>query len=349
MTNINQAIVDKAKEIIEDKKSLWQKAYNRYAHNIKANTKKYELNAKKFQVNAPLTVYSSIGKVMTEKSTTVYDLRYAGQSVGEIHVNNKGEALLYVTDKQADYAKDNFGFKQSCPLNGVDWHKAEAAVDFRKAYQAYSTQKADIKSEEHRIENFLLKEFAKKTRAEGKKLCNIQPVCLGGKFFQLTTPLSASKHNQDPKPALINENSDKPGANGGGIDILARVKHSPRMSRIAIIELKDENEDIEPQKVVVTQALTYATFVAYLLRSESGRDWWNIFRNNNKTEKSVPQHLHLDVVTLMPEGTSEEGDLANIEIEELNVTLHLYTLYYKRDKDGNPDSFSGTLTKAIMK
>ena len=347
MANINQDIVDKTKQILADKKPAWEKAYNRYANNIKANTKKYELNAKKFQVNAPLTVYSSIGKVMSEKSTTAYDLRYAGQSVGEIHVNNEGKALLYVIDKQADYAKEHFGFEKSSQLNGVDWHKDETAVDFRKAYKADSTDKVSIKSEEHRIENFLLKEFAKKTRAEGKKLCNIQPVRLGGKFFQLTTPLTASKH--EPKPALINENSDKPGVNGGGIDILARVKHSPIESRIAIIELKDENDDKESQEVVMTQALTYATFVAYLLRSESGKDWWNIFRNNSQTEKNVPQHLDLDVVTLMPEGTSKEGDLTDITIPEVNATLHLYTLYYKRDKDGNPDSFSGTLTEAIMK
>lgn len=346
MVNINQATVEKTKQILANKKPVWEKAYNRYAHDIKANTEKYELNAKKFQVNAPLTVYSSIGKVMTEKSTTAYDLRYAGQSVGEIHVNNKGEVLLYVTEKQASYAKDNFGFEKSCQLDGVDWHKAEAAVDFRKAYQAHSTDLVKIKSEEHRIENFLLKEFAKKTRAEGKKLCNIQPVRLGSKFFQLTTPLTASKH--EPEPALINESSDKPGANGGGIDILARVKHSPKESRIAIIELKDENSDGEPQYLVMTQALTYATFVAYLLRSESGKDWWNIFRNNNQTEKNVPLHLDIDVVTLMPEGTSKEGNLADIPIPEVNATLHLFTLYYKRNKDGNPESFSGTLTEAIM-
>ena len=346
MTNINQAIADKAKEILEDKKSLWQKAYNRYAHDIKANTNKYELNAKKFQVNAPLTVYSSIGKVMTEKSTTAYDLRFAGQSVGEIQVNYKGEVLLYVTEKQASYAKDNFGFKKSSPLDGVDWHKAEAAVDFRKAYQADSTQKANVKSEEHRIENFLLKEFAKKTRAEEKKLCNIQPVRLGGKFFQLTTTLKASTH--EPTFSINDKNPEKPGATGGGIDIFARVRHSTKESRIAIIELKDENDDKEPQKVVMTQAITYATFVAYLLRSESGKDWYNIFRENFEIEKDVPEELILDVVTLMPEGTSEEGDLTDIRISD-NATLQLYTLYYKRDKNGNPESFSGTLTEAIMK
>lgn len=347
MPNINQDIVKKTKQILADKKPAWEKAYKRYANDIKANTEKYELNAKKFKVNAPLTVYSSIGKVMTEKTTTVYDLRYAGQSVGEIHVNNKGEALLYVTEKQADYAKEHFEFTKSCQLDEVDWHTDKAAVNFRKAYQADSTNEVGVKSEEHRIENFLLKEFAKKTRAEGKKLCNIQPVRLGGKFFQLTTPLTASDH--DPKPALINENSDKPGANGGGIDILARVKHSSTVSRIAIIELKDENDDKESQKVVMTQALTYATFVAYLLRSECGKDWWNIFRENFKDEKDVPEKIELDVVTLMPEGTSEEGELADIKIKELNVILHLYTLYYKRDKDGNPDSFSGTLIKDMMK
>lgn len=99
----------------------------------------------------------------------------------------------------------------------------------------------------------------------------------------------------------------------------------------------------------MTQALAYATFVAFLLRSECGKDWYNIFRENFEIEKDVPEKLDLYVATLMPEGTSEEGDLADIEIEELNVTLHLYTLYYKRDKDGNPDLFSGTLTEAIMK
>lgn len=347
MANINQDIVNKTKQIFADKKPVWEKVYKRYADGIKTNIEKYELNAKKFQVNAPLTVYSSIGKVIDDASTTIYDLRYAGQSVGEIHVNIKGKVLLYVTDKQASYAKDNFGFTNSRPLNGVDWHKSKAAVEFRKAYKADSTDKVSIKSEEHRIENFLLKEFAKKTRAENKKLCNIQPVRLGGKFFQLTTPINASKHV--PKPAFISEESEKPGANGGGIDILARVKHSQNESRIAIIELKDENKPSEPQKDVMTQALAYATFVAFLLRSECGKDWYNIFRENFEIEKDVPEKLDLYVATLMPEGTSEEGDLADIEIEELNVTLHLYTLYYKRDKDGNPDLFSGTLTEAIMK
>lgn len=346
MANINQDIVNKTKQILADKKPVWEKVYKRYADGIKTNIEKYELNAKKFQVNAPLTVYSSIGKVIDDASTTIYDLRYAGQSVGEIHVNIKGKVLLYVTDKQASYAKDNFRFTNSRPLNGVDWHKSKAAVDFRKAYQADSTQKANVKSEEHRIENFLLKEFAKKTRAEEKKLCNIQPVRLGGKFFQLTTPLKASTH--EPTFSINDKNPEKPGATGGGIDILARVRHSTKESRIAIIELKDENDDKEPQKVVMTQAITYATFVAYLLRSESGKDWYNIFRENFEIEKDVPEELILDVVTLMPEGTSEEGDLTDIRISD-NATLQLYTLYYKRDKNGNPESFSGTLTEAIMK
>ena len=200
-------IVEKTKQILADKKPVWEKAYKRYAYGIKTNAEKYELNAKKFQVNAPLTVYSSIGKVIDDSSTTIYDLRYAGQSVGEIHVNNKGDVLLYVTEEQERYAKEHFGFTNSSSLQGVDWHKAEAAVDFRKAYQAGSTKKLDVKSEEHRVENFLLKEFAKKTRAEGKKLCNIQPVRLGGKFFQLTTPFKASTH--EPTFSINDRNPEK--------------------------------------------------------------------------------------------------------------------------------------------
>ena len=136
------------------------------------------------------------------------------------------------------------------------------------------------------------------------------------------------------------------GTNGGGIDILARVKHKNEFwFRLAVIELKDGNESREPQKEVMFQALTYATFIASLLRSKkSGRLWWKILRNS-KHDADVPKHLHLDVVTLMPgpRKPDEEGCLDDIWIGGLNVTFHLYTLYYTLDAQGDIASFSGTL------
>lgn len=334
----NEEIVTKAKQLLEkeENRQIWEKAYKQYAEGIIKNSSAYKDNAKLFQINKPLVAYTSISKVTSDGKTTNYDLRFAGQSVGEVLVNN-GEVYLHVSKPQADRADKKFGFKESKELEKAKWHSKDA-INFRSFYSTKkSTDKIKVHSKEHRIESFLLKEFSK-TSSENKKLCYIQPVKLGGNFFfQQATPLQASDH----KPSFSEAT--------GGIDILARVTHSDGKSRIAIIELKDENKPSESQKDVMTQALIYATCIAYLLRSESGKDWYNIFRENFKDEKDVPEKIELDVVTLMPEGTSEEGDLANIEIEELDVTLHLYTLYYKSDKDGNPESFSGTLIKDMMK
>ena len=166
---------------------------------------------------------------------------------------------------------------------------------------------------------------------------------LGGKFFQLTTPFKASTH----KPTISLTTKD--GANGGGIDILARVKHNHFGFHFAVIELKDENKDTECQESVMFQALIYATFLAKLLRSKSGKDWYNILRPLNSKETDVPQELVIDVVTLMPSGNSKEGELKPIEIPDLHVTLCPYTLYYTKDQDGNPKDFDGTLSEAIKK
>ena len=248
---------------------------------------------------------------------------------------------MFVSEKQSKYAKEHFGFTNSKEIEGEDWYSKEAR-EFRAFYvKQNSTNLINIKSEEHRIESFLLQKFSK-SKSEGKKLCNIQPVRLGGKFFQLTTPLSASNHI--PSLSLT---KDKKGATGGGIDILARVKHNHFGFRFAVIELKDDNNDSECQEQVMYQALIYATFLAKLFKSESGKKWYNILRPLNSKETDVPEKLMIDVVTLMPLGNSKEGELEPIEIPELNVTLYPYTLYYTKDQYGNPDVFSGTLYEEL--
>lgn len=338
----NNEIVAESLSIL-DSNLEWEKIYARYAKELVKNQKPYNDGGKKFRRPQSLVVYSTIGKVLGGSSTFSYDLRFAGQSVGGIRVGKDGKVRLYVSGKQSTYAKKYFGFTNSTIIEGEDWH-SDKAREFRTFYgKQTSTKCIKIKSEEHRIESFLLQEFSK-TKSEDKKLCNIQPVRLGGKFFQLTTPFKASTHI--PTLSLtLNGN----GATGGGIDILARVKHNRIGFRFAVIEIKDENNDSECQETVMFQALIYATFLAKLLRSKSGKDWYNILRPLKSKETDVPQELVIDVVTLMPSGNSKEGDLKPIEIPELHVTLCPYTLYYTIDQHGNPDKFEGTLPDVLLK
>ena len=351
--NNNEIITESLKLL--DSNREWEEIYARYAQELNPNQKTYNDRAKKFRKPYSLVVYSTIGKVLDGSSTFSYDLRFAGQSVGGIKVKEGDKICLYVSEKQSKYAKEHFGFTNSKEIKGEDWHSKEAR-EFRTFYgKQNSTNLINIKSEEHRIESFLLQEFSK-SKSEGKKLCYIQPVRLGGRFFQLTTPLSASNHI--PSLSLT---KDKKGATGGGIDILARVKHNHFGFRFAVIELKDDNDASECQEQVMYQALIYATFLAKLLRSKrgirsergirskSGENWYNILRPLKSKETEVPQKLMIDVVTLMPSGNSKEGELEPIEIPELNVTLCPYTLYYTKDQYGNPDVFSGKLYEELKK
>lgn len=331
----NKEVIKETLHLLNDNPE-WRDRYAEYAEAIKKNSDKYGSNSRNFQLDKPLYVYSSITKAKNDSSTSTFDMRFAGQSVGEITVNKKGLVSLKVSDKQALYAKEHFGYDKAEGFS-AEWH-TPIASKYRSLFSTQeSTKETKIHSQEHRIENWMLAEFAKKTRKEGKLLCNIQPVRLGGKFFQLATPLSASKHGEKPKYSS---------QNGGGIDILARVNHTinRRDNRFAVIELKDENKPEESQAMTIQQALTYATFLACLLRSDSGNVWWNILGRS----KEVPDDLIIDAVTLMPnEGASEEGSMEEIKIDELNVTIKPYTLYYKPDKNGNPMSFGGTLKETL--
>ena len=337
----NKDIVKKTSDLLTDNDNVsWKSIYERYADQILKNRGKYVQNKKEFQVNSPLTAYSTIGKVMSDSNTCLYDLRFAGQSVGMISVKN-GRVKLTVSDKEAKYSQEKFGFKDGKALKDVDWKTDKGAQSFRRFFYGLKNNKElKVKSQEHRLENLILQEFSKKLRAQEKLLCNIQPVRLGGLFFQLTTPLKASLHQP-----TISLTPNKNGATGGGIDILARTRNESNEVRLTIIELKDENNPSEPQKDVMLQAMTYATFVAHLLRSKSGDKWWEIFGFNGSTN----QHIDLNVVSLMPSGDTQKGELTTIDLPELNVSLHPYTLYFDIDDNGNPCAFNGTLQEELLK
>lgn len=328
----NRQIVDGVLKTLKDN-SEWKSRYEAYANSIIKNTKKYKENSNKFRVLSPLYAYSSITKVKTVSTTCSYDLRFAGQSVGTVTVDKKGIIKLSADKDQVKCAIDNFDYTQKDGLT-TNWKSVEAENYRRCFYRKAIDNSTLLHSQEHRIENWMLAEFAKTKRKQKKLLCNIQPVRLGGKFFQLATPLSASKHGEQPKYSA---------EKGGGIDILARVKHSSKDHRLAVIELKDENKDGESQAMAMLQALSYATFLAYLLRSKCGETWWGIFGRHTK----LSEELHIDAVTLMPEGKSPIGDLSPLTIDELGVTIHPHTLFYKKDSSGNPIQITGTLKETL--
>ena len=169
-------------------------------------------------------------------------------------------------------------------------------------------------NEEHRIENILLKEFSKTNRNE-KILLGIQPVVMlniKGLYYQMCTPISASK-----QPIKYSRQY------GGGIDILARINR-----KLSIIEVKDENKGSEPPRKVINQAIAYATFIAQLLRSDSGENWWNIFGFKN----SPPKSLTLNIIAAMPFPSDNSiPTFANNKIEVIgtNIFLELHYIFFK--------------------
>lgn len=116
------------------------------------------------------------------------------------------------------------------------------------------------------------------------------------------------------------------------------------------MEVKDENKNKESQSRTMEQALIYATFIAKLLRSESGHNWWDFFMNHREKSNSLPEKLEIYVVTIMPFGNTEEFAEETIEVPELATTLNCHSLYFDNEEYAKGKFvFSGTFPKVLMK
>ena len=231
---------------------------------------------------------------------------------------------------------------KGCPLKykvPVDWDSAEASK-FRAFFKHLSLE-TKTKSPEHEVENALLQEFRKRIGAE-KTLHNIQPVLLHGNFFQMPTPLKASTHI----PTYAEHS-------GGGIDMLARIKSSEKgHTRLCVIEIKDENKPAESQEIAMSQAITYATFVAELLTRQP--DWMEFFMGHktklNRNSRCLDKY-DIEVVTIMPESNTETFQDKILEIPGTDFKLHCHSLYYNPQKflETHNFKFSGTFLAEIKK
>lgn len=308
----------------------WQERYEGYLSDIWSNPDK---TAKGFAKPQGLSVYTTVG----DRSAKNYYLRFKGQNVGKVRVGRNGNVTLQclVKESTSHDIKD-------CPLKYekvVDWHSDEAS-DFRKFFLNVLPKNTKTKSPEHEVENALLEEFRKRIGAE-KVLHNIQLILLHGNFFQMPTPLKASTH--DPEYAKHS---------GGGIDMLARIKTRQSHTRLCVIEIKDENKASESQKVAMSQAITYATFVAKLLTEQP--DWMEFFMGHktklNRNSRCLDK-FDIEVVTIMPDGNTETFENETLEVPGTNFMLHCHSLYYNRQKffETHDFEFSGTFLAEIKK
>lgn len=349
-----KATVDLTADILT-KNDDWREAFLRYATNIKNATGVYSAAADILKCHLPpemglLRIYSSIQLVQKSiqrvEKCAFFDLRILGQSVGGLTVN-KDKLFLTVTKDQQENNKDHLHIEtRANPSRKPYLWDTKEAKEIIKTFVEYNGKGADLRSEEHKYESLILYDLVQ-TSSKNKHITYCRPVMLGEYgFFQMRTALGASNH----KP-IYSMNSVYNKATGGGIDILARIKHKDGSWRLAVMELKDDNKAAESQPVVMTQAMIYATFIGYLLRDEKcGKLWWNIFRNKKEDETKVKPHLDIDVITVMP--PDKTGKLSESKFEEIhipgidNVTLHPYSLYVDVDfKKSIIKGISGSLCK----
>lgn len=314
-----------------DKNNEWEKRYKGYTEKIIANEERYILGRGKFIIKSPFHLYTSIQK-LNYYTVLNYDLRFNGQSVAKVFVKDN-EVYIETNKKKVETNKSHFNIKTV--LKNENWGSNQSRK-FRKEFKDCKIQHG--RSKEHLIESDLLAEFSK-SNSTNKRLCNIQPVRLCGMFFQFATPLMASKKE------ITYSNQY-----GGGIDILARVRHLDNSVRLCVMELKDHNNGSEPPEKVMKQAIAYASFLARLLRSDSGDEWYKIMGFSG----NVPEKLIIDAVIVMPYKHTLAPD--NFVLEQYEVCkdtfLELHTLYFT-SSIGNLGKrlydFQGTLKDTLLK
>ena len=310
-------IVKKTLELLRTNDE-WVERYDEYSDFITMNTKngKLEESRKKFHEWDPLKVYISTTNAKSQGDVCKYSLRYLGQHVAELKVNLKNKEVTISTNKEAVKSNEKT-FGCNIVLNDDDW-KGNKAREFRRYFKEELPTKE--KHIEHLFESLIIGEMIKK---EKNNFIGTKPVMLGNTRFSMPTPLGASGKNVKYSAQY-----------GGGIDILARTRMSEGDVRLNIIELKDENSQKEPPQKVIRQAIKYAVFIQQLLRSKSGKKWWELFGFSG----DLPSKLILNATCLVPSNEKlNDTSFANKRIaisDGDEIELHYVYFDYEIDKEG---------------
>lgn len=283
----------------------WRTTYAGYAAELLK--KKDEMAEKRGALGGqskldPLYCYTSIGAIKGDRGFD-FDLRYLGQSVGTITVKN-GTPLLTVDAKKAADSQEFFGYDVG-KISGEDWNTGAQARAF-KAYYKSLTDQADMfpRQKEHMVESALFTELGKE-QGDAKALKGIQPItCVDGVRLHMKTALFASRSIRED-PTLSKDGG------GGEIDVFCR-RRSGNRSRLTVIEVKDENKKSETFHLAIKQAIAYAVFVRELARSQSGRDWMDLWGLGNQPWENG---FTINAVAAMPKGATSQFPFAGMKLE----------------------------------
>lgn len=291
----------------------WRDVYDNYAEDMLENRSKIEEYKRKFNIPKPLECYITLGNIA--KGKTIYDLRYLGQSVGEIHIVD-GNPVLVVSEKKAEASKKYFGYNLGS-INSELWTTGTKAKLFRAFYKKEVEKDKFPRQKEHMVEARLFQELSKTIGCD-KQLKYIQPVKFAGCFTHMKTAVAACK-SKEGKISVSNT--------GGEIDIFCRRKVNPRESRLTVIEVKDKVERNESFEEAMFQAVSYAVFVRELLHSSSGSKWMQIWGINKKKTEGIT----INAVVAIPKGNEEVPNFHGQKIVLENDIIELHYMALEND------------------
>jgi len=319
----------------------WKARYSEYASKIINHLDDLIAARKTFHQHPPLHIYVVLGRAM--EGSLEFNLRYLGQSVGDVKVE-KDEPLLLVTDDQKGSNKKRFNINEEVYSNwkktnstySTPW-RSDGAKQFRNAFKAANKNlnlQPTIK--EHMYESLLYTELEKKVACE-KTLKHIQPIFFGGKDstrVHMKTALSASK----AKDGII-EISET----GGEIDLFCRTRYG-NTARLNVIEIKDKNESDETFHIAIKQAIAYAVFIRALINSESGEKWIKLWGMENQNWQNG---FTINAVVAMPKGNADDLSFAGqtIALGKDKIELHYIAFTSTVDPSSTGLSFETSLNQ----
>ena len=289
-------------ELGQNKKE-WVKKFQGYAEVIKNNKEEIERLRRRFYRRYRLYYYLNVSQIKKGKE---FDIRFLGQSVGTVIVENDN-VYLTVSDKQASNSR-KFGYDEEKigKINKSAWLSKEAK-NFRAFFKNCDK---GLNGKECMVESALYSEL-EKIKSENKTLCNIKPISYAGVRFHLPTPLRAC----DSKENKIFISKDGRGV--GGIDLLCRRRTGSK-ANIVVIEIKNGNKSDESFDKTMKQAISYALFIRELIHSDAGEFWMEIFRMKKQmtVAKDKKQGYTIDCVVAMPKGITKPsycGDVLSFD------------------------------------
>lgn len=269
----------------------WQQRYAGYMQAIQENLPRATAARRAFPRDIrPFHCYTRIG--LLKDSPCDFDLRFLGQSVGTLRVENGRTRLLVGTVDTKDIRDTGNATRFDCTLGKIDddWPDGDQSSMFRKCFENLAQEDKSLKPRqvEHMVESALFTELGK-TESAAKELTGIQPVTvegLRGTRFHMKTALSARNAAEGKLPEVS--------ADGGEIDIFCRWRRG-NQSRLTVIELKKDRKQFQN---VLRQAIAYAVFIRELARSPSGPDWMKFWRPRNKPWQG--ESFTINAVAAMP-------------------------------------------------